>query len=713
MEHTPSANLTSISDLARQLPLGDLLALGAHLRADITPDLLLQDVTDAIARVLGVPRVYVRLRNSDTDTLEACAFAGLAEEEAERLRQTPILPARYQSLLQRAERISESYLVPDEDSSCQLLLVPLRSHGDRLIGAIYVDATDRIDQAGVRVLETIARQAALSLENARLAARMQRLLEKEQLLAELGRDISATLDLSTILAYTGERLQRTFPASTILLLNDEGQPILATAIGNATAPRIHLAIGRWVASYGMPFLSNDMNSEPRLDMIDPTCDLNRMQGSQIAVPLRSGGRIIGAITAASDANNAFTYEDVDLLEAVAAQIGGPIGGAQLYQQTQQLAEQVRRRNEHLLVLNALAGLAVSTLDVERLVAAVTTQIHQGFGFGHVELYRIDEHTREAVLAAYASRFGNARIGHRQSLDHGVLGRAYRSGRTIRIDNVREDPDFLDNMTFESRSELCVPVVASGRVLALLNLESSHEAAFSEVDVEAIETAADVLAGAMENARLYRRAQEAAVLEERSRLARDLHDSISQQLFSMTLTAQAARAQVEKNPPRAINQLERLQETAAAALAEMRALIFQLRPPGLSEQGLITTLQQHVASLDRRHGLDVTLTVEGEERYANGVEQALYRIAQEALNNVLKHAGDCQVQVHLQLAPERVYLQIGDNGRGFSPSTESGQGRHLGLISMGERASEIGGRLELHSTPGGGTTITVIVPRTGG
>jgi signal transduction histidine kinase len=218
---------------------------------------------------------------------------------------------------------------------------------------------------------------------------------------------------------------------------------------------------------------------------------------------------------------------------------------------------------------------------------------------------------------------------------------------------------------------------------------------------------------MENARLYRRAQEAAVLEERSRLARDLHDSISQQLFSMTLTAQAARAQVEKNPPRAINQLERLQETAAAALAEMRALIFQLRPPGLSEQGLITTLQQHVASLDRRHGLDVTLTVEGEERYANGVEQALYRIAQEALNNVLKHAGDCQVQVHLQLAPERVYLQIGDNGRGFSPSTESGQGRHLGLISMGERASEIGGRLELHSTPGGGTTITVIVPRTGG
>jgi signal transduction histidine kinase len=263
---------------------------------------------------------------------------------------------------------------------------------------------------------------------------------------------------------------------------------------------------------------------------------------------------------------------------------------------------------------------------------------------------------------------------------------------------------------EFRSELCVPIVASGRVLALLNLESDQEATFTDEDVEAIETVADVMAGAMENARLYRRAQEAAVLEERSRLARDLHDSISQQLFSMTLTAQAARAQLEKNPARTATQLERIQETAAAALAEMRALIFQLRPPGLSEHGLIGALQQHVASLDRREGLDVTLSVDGDERHARGVEQALYRIAQEALNNVVKHAGTCRVEVQLNLYSEQIALTICDNGKGFDPSAIHHGGRHLGLISMRERATELGGRLELHSTPGNGTQIIVTVPR---
>ncbi len=227
----------------------------------------------------------------------------------------------------------------------------------------------------------------------------------------------------------------------------------------------------------------------------------------------------------------------------------------------------------------------------------------------------------------------------------------------------------------------------------------------------LETVADVLASAMENARLYRRAQEAAVLEERSRLARDLHDSISQQLFSMTLTAQAARAQQAKNPARSAAQLERLQETAAAALAEMRALIFQLRPPGLSEQGLVTALHQHVTALGRREGLTVELEVTGEERHARGAEQALYRIVQESLNNVVKHAGACDVKITLDLQPEQLRLHVADDGKGFDPAAENYLGnRHLGLTSMRERAAELGGAMDLRSQPGSGTEVIVTVPR---
>ena len=204
-----------------------------------------------------------------------------------------------------------------------------------------------------------------------------------------------------------------------------------------------------------------------------------------------------------------------------------------------------------------------------------------------------------------------------------------------------------------------------------------------------------------------------MLEERSRLARDLHDSVSQQLFSMTLTAQAARAQIEKNPGRAAVQLERIQETAAAALAEMRALIFQLRPPGLNEQGLVAALQQHAAALGRREGVSVNLTVNGEERYARGAEQAIYRIAQESLNNVVKHAGACNVSIVLDIQPDQLTLRVADDGRGFDPSTvkySADNGRNLGLTSMRERAAELGGTLELRSQPGRGTEVVVVVPR---
>src|SRR5919205_3742580 len=226
-------------------------------------------------------------------------------------------------------------------------------------------------------------------------------------------------------------------------------------------------------------------------------------------------------------------------------------------------------------------------------------------------------------------------------------------------DVLADAEYVPETPRETRSQLCVPIVAGSRVLAVLNLESRDLDAFSDESVGVLETAADVLASAIENARLYQRAQEAAVLEERSRLARDLHDSVSQQLFSMTLTAQAARSQLEKNPARAAAQLERIQETAAAALTEMRALIFQLRPPALSEQGLIAALQQHVAALSRREGLTVNLSVTGEERYARGAEQAIYRIVQEALNNVVKHAGACSVAIGLDLQPDQIVLRVAD------------------------------------------------------
>jgi signal transduction histidine kinase len=340
----------------------------------------------------------------------------------------------------------------------------------------------------------------------------------------------------------------------------------------------------------------------------------------------------------------------------------------------------------------------------------TTCLQEGLGYDHVELYLLDTETGELVLRAQAGSYLYHTPGRRHPISLGIMGRTVRTRQPQRVADVHADSDYFTGNP-ASRAELCVPIVAGERVLGLINLEAEEAGAFTAHDAAMLGSVTDILAGSLEKARLYQRAQEAAVLEERNRLARDLHDSVTQQLFSMMLTAQAARAHLEKNPQRTAAQLERLQETAVAALAEMRALIAQLRPPALADQGLVTALQQYSASLSRREGLRIEMSVSGNERLARGFEQALYRIVQEALNNTIKHAHATSVRVVLEFATEHVLLHIIDDGHGFDAQSHTSEdGRHLGLVSMRERAAEIGGTLDVHSQVGAGTEIVVCVPR---
>jgi signal transduction histidine kinase len=724
------------------MPLGDLLALGTHIQAGIKPEVLLQEVAETFHRVMRSPQVYVRVRHGDTDHFEAMAFAGLPLAQQAALQKQTVPPGFYQRLLKPEFAVSDSFLIPAglsiepgvATAAHDTLLLLLRGRNERIMGVIALALPEARQNflPNIPILEAIARQAALALSNARLAERSARLLAKEQLLAELGRDVSATLDLPTILARTVERLLAAFQAGSIILVDAAGNIEL---LAPDALPHDPAAAGRpvrqaeamidRVAQQGLAFFSNDLAVEP--ERLPPDWEADKLAclfnmatplRACIAVPLWSGGRVIGTINVGSDQPGAFSYDDVDLLEAIAAQVGGPITSARLYDEAQRLAAQVQHRADQLTILNSLARTANASLDLRESLAAATRQIQAGFGYSHVELFLVDDETNEVVLNAVAGRDEPHLAGYRQHIAIGLIGRTVRTGQTQQVDDVAQDSDYyVRNERVETRSELCVPIVVSGRVLGLLNLESQDVAAFTQDDVAVLETAADVLAGAIENARLYHRAQAAAVLEERNRLARELHDSVTQQLFSMTLTAQAARAHIAKNPERALLQLERLQETATAALAEMRALIFQLRPPALRDKGLLAAFQQHIAALSRREGLRIELNVTGDERHAQGLEQQLFRIGQEALNNVIKHACANRVQLLLEFAADQVRMRIIDNGIGFDVTAETIQegesnqhSRHLGLISMRERAIEIGGTMDLRSVIGGGTEIRVTVRR---
>jgi signal transduction histidine kinase len=204
-------------------------------------------------------------------------------------------------------------------------------------------------------------------------------------------------------------------------------------------------------------------------------------------------------------------------------------------------------------------------------------------------------------------------------------------------------------------------------------------------------------------------EELAAAEERNRLARELHDSVTQTIFSLTLTAQAARMLLDQDASRAAAQLDRVQELAQDALAEMRSLIRQLRPKTVAEQGLVPALQQHIAERQSRDGLHVVLQVDGERRLPGETEEALFRIVQEALNNVVKHAQTDQVEVCLELRGETILVTVEDRGVGFDPAGVDSGPSHLGLTSMRERVKALGGDLAVESQPQAGTRIRVEIP----
>ena len=207
--------------------------------------------------------------------------------------------------------------------------------------------------------------------------------------------------------------------------------------------------------------------------------------------------------------------------------------------------------------------------------------------------------------------------------------------------------------------------------------------------------------------LRRQAVELASSEERSHLARELHDSVTQALFSMTLLSRSIEILLVKDPDQVPGKLASLRELQREALAEMRALIFELRPGNVEENGLIQALRTHSAALSGRIGLPVVVEGELADRPSLDCEEGLYRIAQEALHNVVKHAGAKQVRVEVGRVPDGVHLRVIDDGRGFDPSAVPDG--HLGLTGMQARAERLGGTITVSSVRDGGTTIDVVVP----
>ncbi|MGW0915575.1 GAF domain-containing sensor histidine kinase [Streptomyces sp. NPDC002784] len=301
--------------------------------------------------------------------------------------------------------------------------------------------------------------------------------------------------------------------------------------------------------------------------------------------------------------------------------------------------------------------------------------------------------------------------------HGILASMLHEAKPERLADVRKDPRFegWPSAHPDMSDFLGLPIRDGEEVIGALFLANKRCAkpegacGFTAQDEELLAILAQHAAIALTNARLYERSRELTIAEERSRLAHELHDAVSQKLFSLRLTAQAATALVDRDPARAKGELQQVAVLAAEAADELRAAVVELRPAALDEDGLVATLRTHVQVLDRAHGARVTFDGRGVRALPAAQEEALLRVAQEALHNALRHSGADSVEVTLHRSGAGAVLRVTDNGSGFDPKTVRRAGRHLGLVSMRDRTSGVGGTLTVESAPGKGTTIEMEVP----
>ncbi|MFN2284003.1 MAG: histidine kinase, partial [Anaerolineae bacterium] len=289
---------------------------------------------------------------------------------------------------------------------------------------------------------------------------------------------------------------------------------------------------------------------------------------------------------------------------------------------------------------------------------------------------------------------------------GLTGWVAGSGESLIVADVSREPRYVWMEGSATHSELIVPIRIKGEILGVLDVQSSRLNAFDESDLVTMQSLASQAAVAIQNARLYEQTQQAVVLEERQRLARELHDAVTQTLFSASLIAEVLPVSWNRDVQEGQKLLRELHQLSRSALAEMRTLLLELRPAALVEARLTDLLRQLADATAGREGVPVTVTVEDVPKLPPDVHVTFYRTAQEALNNVVKHSRASQVEINLHCVPRvGVELLVRDDGRGFDPAQAHSDG--LGLGIMHERAQAIGALLEIESELGSGTQVRLV------
>lgn len=600
--------------------------------------------------------------------------------------------------------------------------------GDRRCGVMSLFRRSPWPPFLLDVLNALAQQAALSLEHARL-------LEESQALQAAAADLASTQDLRALLDALAKRTAAAIggDACVLWLANDAGRFHVMASHGISAVTRRRW--DGWSDRVHWIFEAMERAVEPQAirdyDRFMRThdgevADSVRDEGlvSSLAMPMFGAGQALtGVLALYHRQRRSYSADEVRLAQAFTNQIAVALRNLRLAERERAAREAAARQLERLTTLTQITEQLLGITELNAVLRVVVQAAGRLCDATGAMVGLIDDERRWLVpVATHGEPRDFFRGVQRTALDEEFQQRTIAGQAVARCEPVSSEdyrawpePCASQQSAVERgvRAVIAAPLRLDGVPIGMLWVCDTQPRPFGEEDVALVQALADQAALAIEHVRLMLESREASVIEERARLARDLHDSVTQSIFSLSMLANAAETQYERHSDKLGATLTRMRTLSTEALKEMRALVFQLRPPGLDD-GLAPALERLVEANQVRGESQVTLRAATQRRLPKDTEIAVFRIAQEALNNAIKHARAAGVAVELYEEAGQLIATVRDDGSGFDPGAAlkrapDARRGGLGLHSMRERATAAGLSLRITSSTGRGTTVTVAAP----
>ena len=603
------------------------------------------------------------------------------------------------------------------------LAVPLISNNE-VIGVLWIGARSEkaYCKADLERAVRVSAQIAGAVANSQLYEEVQQFYAQEQrranqfrTIGEVGRRITTIRDTDELLTNIGEigteSLGYELTALGIveddhLVFSPKANPHLDETIRRSlTDGDPTQGITGLVAATGRPIIVPDVAAESRFLTLGQPSNAR----SSVTVPVSAGGHAFGVLHSQSTAVNAFDEADQVVLQALAQEIGIAIENARIF-------EAERRRNEQMAAINAVALNVSAVLTLGELLPHVVQLVKETFGYHTVSVFLIDENAEEIVLQAVESSDDQLPVrGTRMKVgDEGIIGHVAGTGLPWITGDVSTDP-FYSDLGFEraeTRSELAMPIKQGDAVVGVLDLHSAARDAFDDIDMLIAQTLANQLAVAIENARIFDETRDMAVLEERNRMAREIHDTLAQGFTGIVIQLEAGEDSMDDDLDELRDHISVAKGLARECLAEARRSVWNLLPEALERNPLEVIIANEVERFAGTVTADSAFTLLGSRRELPAATRAaIMRICQESLTNVRKYAQATEVRVTLDFGLDAVTLSVRDDGVGFDPvgvRIAEGQGG-FGLTGMRQRARLLQGDIDIESAPGGGTKVTARIP----